>query len=1360
LFPNEQKKKTAWCDSTNEIVITFYVRARDAAVPIDCTKAVIVRDAAAGHAQQEQVCSVERYDLKRVANPGAAMKVAEGMLSFSARFMSAPGTYRVRFGPASEWKVSEVPVLVIPPRSTLAAVFYRGGVNEVARAPDSYAWVRRRLKPLTPVPGASNSPVLSVPPAATAATVAGSRVSPAPRVAGVPTCAFCRAVARVLPANCDHAMCPDCNKRMMIDAVRHHQAGMPSPAYCPVAQCGIPLSLTAAAACLQPDELAFYDACCKGTAMPTTPPPRSLSASFSTPPPPQTLPIGYGSVPGEHDSPVNLRPSMLGYEATPPPASAYDPAPPPVETPSPAASPRKLSDSGSGASNSGRRPTLQRNDRQKNIPAPAAPVAAVAPVAATSGKTHAYGSMADVPMASNSPVRRMGTTATALPVAAPARAGAGAGAGAGAAAPAAAVAARPQAKESVYGDAPAMKAVESTGAYGEAPPEFRAVVAAPQKPPAAAAEGAYGPAPTKETDMRKVSRSAGDNNALLGNSTGPRGRDVALSDSNMLDTPLPSSMQHPPPPFDDDLPPPPDEAAATPPPSPPPSPPGEGELDARFQIGADEFQRFEKIGEGFSGVVYRGVWRHTAVAIKELKNSDNAKMVADFRAEARQLVALRPHTNVAQLFGVCLRPLALVCAFYPRGSLDKWLKQQPAPLSDAATLRMLLGIASGVYHLHAEGVVHRDLAARNVLLGDGDVPKLTDFGMAREASEGVTLQTSSDSGMPLKWMAPEQLNRNIRAYSSASDVWAFGIVCVEVLTRQPPWAGVTASDAAVRTLKGERMALPKHTPPFLRDLVAACWRLQPEQRPNMDACHAVLAEHAVKIGVNLSESASASAAAAAKAGTATLGGGAGGDGGDAPQLGPPEIDVKELRFDVQSDLIGEGTYGKVYRGVCRGQPVAIKVPQHQELNEQQLADFRNEVAIMRRIFHPNVVLFLGAHSAPGSIMLVSEFLDGGDLDHVLHSESEIPPARKLSYMMDTAKAMNWLHGINGIVHRDLKPANLLTDDAHRVKVTDFGFSQLRQTEDAQLQDAQGPKGSALWMAPEVFLRRPFTASIDVYAFGLIMWEIWNRQWLFPHHSDLAEFRRAITVNRERPPMEPGMCAPSLAALMQRCWAHAPEDRPTFAEVLPLLEVARADSLLPLPYASPWWQRYIGASVTQVEWPLFSSQIAASTNMPRSVIEILKPYVVDEKDVKQRVTIELFAAACEKLGAFYGPGASHIQWVVHLLRQPQFHGDVEREEVDRRLKGRPAGMYLVRFGGKQDHPFTISVASSQGAQHKRVHHVWGSNVWMILIDGKTLTFPTFHDLLQARECKLGQPCPKPSPSQPIYQDPYDTPDVNK
>lgn len=161
-------------------------------------------------------------------------------------------------------------------------------------------------------------------------------------------------------------------------------------------------------------------------------------------------------------------------------------------------------------------------------------------------------------------------------------------------------------------------------------------------------------------------------------------------------------------------------------------------------------------------------------------------------------------------------------------------------------------------------------------------------------------------------------------------------------------------------------------------------------------------------------------------------------------------------------MIGEGAFGTVYKGKCRGLPVAIKVPKKQDLTEDQLKQFREEVAIMRRIFNPNVVLFLGACTDPNNLMIVTELMET-DVDKLIHeSEEEIPLLERIRIAKGAGLGMNWLHGICKIIHRDLKPANLLLDKNRNVRVTDFGFSQLKP-QGENIRDGGESKGTPIYM---------------------------------------------------------------------------------------------------------------------------------------------------------------------------------------------------------------------------------------------------------------------------------------------------------
>jgi len=203
------------------------------------------------------------------------------------------------------------------------------------------------------------------------------------------------------------------------------------------------------------------------------------------------------------------------------------------------------------------------------------------------------------------------------------------------------------------------------------------------------------------------------------------------------------------------------------------------------------------------------------------------------------MLGLRPHSNVVQLVGVCVNPakkLAIITEFLDNGSLLTFLKNPSNQISTAMVLGWARGICAGVTHLHFENIVHRDLACRNILLTQHLDPKVSDFGLSRKTITNSSGQTKTDTG-PLKWMAPEALMNRI--YSTKSDVWAFGCVIVEMVTRDEPYPDqeVVAAAAGV-SMRTQRPDIPQEylvddIITALKDIIAQCCMYDAQDRPDM-----------------------------------------------------------------------------------------------------------------------------------------------------------------------------------------------------------------------------------------------------------------------------------------------------------------------------------------------------------------------------------------------------------------------------------------------------------------------------------------------------------------------------------------------
>jgi len=221
----------------------------------------------------------------------------------------------------------------------------------------------------------------------------------------------------------------------------------------------------------------------------------------------------------------------------------------------------------------------------------------------------------------------------------------------------------------------------------------------------------------------------------------------------------------------------------------------------------------------------------------------------------------------------------------------------------------------------------------------------------------------------------------------------------------------------------------------------------------------------------------------------------------------------------------------------------------QNITEHALQEFKKELNILSRLRHPNVVLLMGACTSPPNLCFITEFLAGGSLYDALHSKKlqmNMTLFKKLA--RDIAQGMNYLHR-KKIIHRDLKSLNLLLDSYNNIKICDFGLSKAKTGADIMTKSI----GTPIWMSPELLKGEDYDEKVDVYAYGIILWEIGTGELPF---SNLDTMQIAVTVvTKGLRPVIPPQWPPSLKELIQQCWHEKPSQRPSFDAIL-----VRLDSL--------------------------------------------------------------------------------------------------------------------------------------------------------------------------------------------------------
>lgn len=257
-----------------------------------------------------------------------------------------------------------------------------------------------------------------------------------------------------------------------------------------------------------------------------------------------------------------------------------------------------------------------------------------------------------------------------------------------------------------------------------------------------------------------------------------------------------------------------------------------------------------------------------------------------------------------------------------------------------------------------------------------------------------------------------------------------------------------------------------------------------------------------------------------------------------------EIDPRLLKFESK---VASGSYGDLYKGTYCSQDVAIKVLKAERINTDLQKEFAQEVYIMRKVRHKNVVQFIGACTKPPSLCIVTEFMSGGSVYDYLHKHRgtfKLPSLLKVA--IDVSKGMNYLHQ-NNIIHRDLKAANLLMDENEVVKVADFGVARVK----AQSGVMTAETGTYRWMAPEVIEHKPYDHKADVFSFGIVVWELLTGKLPYEY---LTPLQAAVgVVQKGLRPTIPKNIHPKLAELLERCWQQDPALRPDFSEIIAILQ---------------------------------------------------------------------------------------------------------------------------------------------------------------------------------------------------------------
>jgi serine/threonine-protein kinase len=247
------------------------------------------------------------------------------------------------------------------------------------------------------------------------------------------------------------------------------------------------------------------------------------------------------------------------------------------------------------------------------------------------------------------------------------------------------------------------------------------------------------------------------------------------------------------------------------------------------------------------------------------------------------------------------------------------------------------------------------------------------------------------------------------------------------------------------------------------------------------------------------------------------------------------------------NLLGRGGMGRVYRAddLKLSQPVALKfLPTRLEREPAALRRLLDEVKLARQISHPNVCRVYDVAEVDGRHFLSMEYVDGEDLSSLIARIGRLPREKSLAIARQLCAGLAAAHDA-GILHRDLKPGNVMLDGRGRVRITDFGLAVAAE----HLQGEESQAGTPAYMAPEQLEGVEATARSDLYALGLVLYELFTGKRAFPG-ATLEEARR---LRQESTPTRPSALVEGIDAgterIILRCLESDPELRPPSAQAL-------------------------------------------------------------------------------------------------------------------------------------------------------------------------------------------------------------------
>ena len=280
------------------------------------------------------------------------------------------------------------------------------------------------------------------------------------------------------------------------------------------------------------------------------------------------------------------------------------------------------------------------------------------------------------------------------------------------------------------------------------------------------------------------------------------------------------------------------------------------------------------------------------------------------------------------------------------------------------------------------------------------------------------------------------------------------------------------------------------------------------------------------------------------------------------------IKINLSEIEMEKEQLAEGAYGVLYRGIYKNETVAVKLLRTEGASPEDQLDifreFRNEISIMGELLHENIVQLKGfCFGNNGEIGMVMEYVDSGDLHHLIRDKSKnfgIPIICKIAF--DISEGLLHLHSCEpSIIHRDLKPGNILLSHSNNkwkytAKLADFGLSTRSYFRFLKKRAVETP----MWLSPEILCGGKYSLDSDVFAFGIILYEMVERKLPYENFDFrfLNQLEEEIISGKRCDISKIEESNPKISQLISNCWHQNPEKRPNFIQVMKeLLKISKS-----------------------------------------------------------------------------------------------------------------------------------------------------------------------------------------------------------